>query len=759
MAGVPPEVKAMIGAYSNEAKLALLERRLTIPPSPAASAGDTRGTSLLNQQNSVHSCQSARVQPTVANTPSASGRSKHTLDAEDGHSLDGVNQPSKRRRVQQQLTLGGGVGPNAGQAAAAGTAATAQQQQQQQQLSAGPRRGASPPTTSQLARPSLSPFLAAADKQQQQQHPGKLTPSSKQKQRNSISRYFATVNGGGPGGSDALVGSGGARLTSTSPPAQPVALAPVVVVDTALQEEARTLREDNQRLELDLATSREELERVEEARAAAQGSLARLEQEQADVRERAAQREALVRSTLLRLVTQQARQEREQALQRLQAAAPRLGCLGVRRKGITVEEVWEDGQAFKDLRAWLQTLAEQRESIETARKAAKRRLPLPGHALPERTGSGAAAAGEASNAAAGVSQGTLHPDDWLMQEEVYKARLSALKREEEMVRQDAARLEAEKFAHMRELKRVKDEEGSRFGSFPVMHDRYLLMNLLGRGGFSEVYKAFDLVELREVACKIHQLNPQWSEAKKASYVKHTMREYQIHRNLQHPRIVSLLGIFEIDNNTFGTVLELCEGGDLDSYLKQHEALPEKEAKTIVAQVLAGLSYLQPHRIIHYDLKPANILFDRLGGAKITDFGLSKIVDDGHTQGVELTSQGAGTYWYLPPECFEVQRTPIINNKVDVWAVGVILYQMLFGKRPFGHELSQEQILRNEVMLNAREVQFPSKPAVSAEGKDFIRNCLAYRPADRFDVQEAALCPYLSFKKKPKENAGGAATNA
>lgn len=81
-----------------------------------------------------------------------------------------------------------------------------------------------------------------------------------------------------------------------------------------------------------------------------------------------------------------------------------------------------------------------------------------------------------------------------------------------------------------------------------------------------------------------------------------------------------------------------------------------------------------------------------------DFGLSKVVDDGHTAGVELTSQGAGTYWYLPPECFVVRPGggPTISNRVDVWSVGVIFYQMLFGRRPFGHEQSQEQILRNEV---------------------------------------------------------------
>jgi tousled-like kinase len=132
-------------------------------------------------------------------------------------------------------------------------------------------------------------------------------------------------------------------------------------------------------------------------------------------------------------------------------------------------------------------------------------------------------------------------------------------------------------------------------------------------------QAFDLVELREVACKIHQLNAQWSEAKKASYVKHSVREYHIHRGLNHPRIVSLLDIFEIDNNTFATVLELCTGGDLDSYIKQHEVLPEREVRAIIGQVVSGLAYLntKPRNVIHYDLKPANILFDANGECKIT----------------------------------------------------------------------------------------------------------------------------------------------
>lgn len=87
--------------------------------------------------------------------------------------------------------------------------------------------------------------------------------------------------------------------------------------------------------------------------------------------------------------------------------------------------------------------------------------------------------------------------------------------------------------------------------------------MLGRGGFSEVWKALDLLDLKEVAVKIHQLNPAWTEERKQSYIKHVTREYTIHREMKHPRVVQLFDVFEIDVNSFATVLEYCKGIDLD----------------------------------------------------------------------------------------------------------------------------------------------------------------------------------------------------
>ena len=83
-------------------------------------------------------------------------------------------------------------------------------------------------------------------------------------------------------------------------------------------------------------------------------------------------------------------------------------------------------------------------------------------------------------------------------------------------------------------------------------------------------QAFDLEALREVAVKVHQLNTGWREAKKADYVRHAIREYNIHRHLSHARIVALMDIFEVDPDTFATVLALCPGGDLEDHLREHQ---------------------------------------------------------------------------------------------------------------------------------------------------------------------------------------------
>ncbi|XP_022890707.1 serine/threonine-protein kinase TOUSLED [Olea europaea var. sylvestris] len=492
--------------------------------------------------------------------------------------------------------------------------------------------------------------------------------------------------------------------------------------------DGHTSLEEVTSLRAKVAALEEELTKLREENSDHRNQRQQLEKELKDLKDYELQMKPKRMKIISDLLITISKAERQEARMKVRQDSLRLGNVGVVRAGTVISEAWEDGQAFKDLNTHLRNLLENKEAVERQRKLVKKRQ---------------------SDKGEGSDTEAVH-DDVLFLDEVYKSRLASIKREEETVMRDRDRYELEKGRLIREMKRIRDEDGSRFNNFQILNHRYALLNLLGKGGFSEVYKAFDLVEHRYVACKLHGLHAQWSEDKKQSYIRHAIREYNIHKTLVHPHIVRLWDIFEIDPNTFCTVLEYCSGKDLDIVLKATPVLPEREARIIIVQIFQGLVYLnkRSQKIIHYDLKPGNVLFDELGFAKVTDFGLSKIVeDDVGSQGMELTSQGAGTYWYLPPECFELNKTPLISSKVDVWSVGILFYQMLFGRRPFGHDQSQEKILREDTIIKARKVDFPSRPSVSNEAKDFIRRCLTYSQAERPDVLTVAQDPYLSYTKK------------
>ncbi|XP_071102700.1 serine/threonine-protein kinase tousled-like 2 isoform X1 [Haliotis cracherodii] len=442
----------------------------------------------------------------------------------------------------------------------------------------------------------------------------------------------------------------------------------------------------------------------------------------------------------------------------------RLGQFVTQRQGATFVENWVDGWAFTDLmnrrirdpsnkKRQQERIGTDREDIDKQRRLLMKRKPT-------------MSTGKNSKQHEFLKPGQEKPltlAEFYEQDEILKLRQATLKKEDADLQLELEKLERERNLHIRELKRIHNEDNSRFKDHPTLNERYLLLCMLGKGGFSEVHKGFDLKEQRYVACKIHQLNREWKEDKKANYIKHALREYNIHKSLDHPRIVRLYDVFEIDNNSFCTVLEYCEGNDLDFYLKQNKCIPEKEARSIICQTVSALRHLNEIKpaVIHYDLKPGNILLGSgsvSGEIKITDFGLSKIMDDENFSpdiGMDLTSQGAGTYWYLPPECFVVGKTPPkISSKVDVWSVGVIFYQCLYGKKPFGHNLSQAAILEENTILKATEVDFPPKPPVSSEAKAFIRRCLQYKKDFRPDVLMLAQDDYLKppqLKSKHLDN--------
>ncbi|KAE8284061.1 Serine/threonine-protein kinase tousled-like 2 [Larimichthys crocea] len=260
----------------------------------------------------------------------------------------------------------------------------------------------------------------------------------------------------------------------------------------------------------------------------------------------------------------------------------RLGHFTTVRHGASFTEQWTDGYAFQNLIKQQERINSQREDIERQRKLLGKRKP-PSMA---QTPPPSLEQNKRKSRSNGQENEALSLAEYHEQEEIFKLRIGHLKKEEAEIQAELEHLE---------------RDNSQFKDHPTLNDRYLLLHLLGRGGFSEVFKAFDVTEQRYVAIKIHQLNKNWREEKKQNYHKHACREYRIHKELDHPRIVKLYDYFSLDTDSFCTVLEYCEGNDLDFYLKQNKLMTEKEGRSIVMQIVNALKYLNQIRppIIHY----------------------------------------------------------------------------------------------------------------------------------------------------------------
>ncbi|PAA89979.1 hypothetical protein BOX15_Mlig025046g1, partial [Macrostomum lignano] len=460
------------------------------------------------------------------------------------------------------------------------------------------------------------------------------------------------------------------------------------------------------------------------------------------------------REVLRALLAEKSRQERRAVRDRCRENRLRLGQFQIVRHGSDLLDKWFDGFAFEEAHRRRQEIEHGKERIEKERRLWMKRKPAAG-------GTTTKSASSRSTSSAG-KHSEVDADEFFTQLEIYDIQRQALVKDEKDLRDEVEKLDRERNVHIREMKRIQNEDSSRFKGNQELHDRYMLLSLLGKGGFSEVHKAYDMTEHRFVACKIHQLSPSWPKEKKDNYIRHAVREIEIHKTLQHPRIVKVYDVFDIDSDCFCTVLEYSKGCDLDFYLKQNKSLPEREARNVICQVVSALKYLNQRRppVIHYDLKPGNILLgegDSVADIKLTDFGLSKVMTEDKFQadsGMDLTSQGAGTYWYLPPECFETgPEAPKISSKVDVWSVGVIFYQCLYGQKPFGNNMTQADILRNHTILKALKIDFPqSTPGnckVSEPAKNFIRRCVTYDKRLRPDVFQLAEDEYLKSKAQLK----------
>ncbi|MEO3475780.1 serine/threonine-protein kinase, partial [Roseomonas sp. CAU 1739] len=252
-----------------------------------------------------------------------------------------------------------------------------------------------------------------------------------------------------------------------------------------------------------------------------------------------------------------------------------------------------------------------------------------------------------------------------------------------------------------------------------LNTKYEVHGTLGAGAMGTVYDAVDRIIERRVAIKVVN-RPNESDPEAVEAHARFRREAQAAGRLSHPNIV---GVYDYGENATQAwiVMELVEGGSLKGRLDKQERFPVPEIVRIMGEVCAGLHYSHQRGVVHRDIKPGNIMMTTDGQVKIADFGIARLENSSMTQVGTLI----GTPSYMAPEQF---RGEPVDLRADIWAAGVMLYQLLTGEKPFEGGFSA-------VMHKALNTEPPPPSQLSVttpRGFDaVISRALAKRPEDRY----------------------------
>ncbi|XP_051179925.1 serine/threonine-protein kinase ATG1t isoform X2 [Lolium perenne] len=195
--------------------------------------------------------------------------------------------------------------------------------------------------------------------------------------------------------------------------------------------------------------------------------------------------------------------------------------------------------------------------------------------------------------------------------------------------------------------------------------------------------------------------------------------------VSHPNIVRLLEVIQTQGCLY-LVMELCEGGDLASYIERSGRVEERVARNFMRQIGAGLQVLRRHHVVHRDLKPENILLscpDSNAILKISDFGLSRVLHPG-----EFADTACGTRLYMAPEVMLFQK---YDDKVDLWSIGAILFELLNGYPPFRGRSNVQCINRTRSLPFSELVT----PSLHPDSIDICTRLLCANPVERLSLQD------------------------
>ena len=249
---------------------------------------------------------------------------------------------------------------------------------------------------------------------------------------------------------------------------------------------------------------------------------------------------------------------------------------------------------------------------------------------------------------------------------------------------------------------------------------FQIIKELGSGSYGQVYLVYHKITKIKYALKAIDKNDK-SNIKEKHYF---YREIEIMYKIQHPNVVKLYGHFE-DNNFCYFILEYIPNGNIYKLIPKHgrKRLDNKNIASIIKDVISAVYYLHNMNppIIHRDIKPENILLDENNQAKLTDFGWSNYLNSNHKRNTLC-----GTPIYLSPEVINQKGH---DEKVDIWCIGVLIFELTTGKSPFqGDNITN--LKKNILLLN-----FNCPKDIKYEEKDLISKILKYEPKDRLSLEE------------------------
>lgn len=246
-------------------------------------------------------------------------------------------------------------------------------------------------------------------------------------------------------------------------------------------------------------------------------------------------------------------------------------------------------------------------------------------------------------------------------------------------------------------------------------ENYVEVSLLNQGSYGTVQL------VRDVQTRVHYAAKRISLA--LSNNAHVQAEIAVHRRLgEHPHIVQLFDDFPSrDGTEHILILEYCSGGDLHDSLARGRRPSSSEIRGFMLQLIDVLEHAHARGVYHRDVKPENVFLDRSGSVKLGDWGLASTVR-------QCTDFETGSDEYMAPECFEKGAKSYDAAKADIWALGIVLLNMLFGRTPFKQATERDPLFRD--FCSSREALYDIFPALTVDVFAALREALALNPVNR-----------------------------